>query len=651
MSNKATARERGMILQAWDCAFSGTRIVYLSGPITTGPRFVEWYRRAGRTLKKSKERYARAQRKHVTRPNEDDLRRVAARLRAELAQPVLEPSSLCVKEWDQPDYVALWNAMIERFAARLVMMPGWEYSAGSAAELHHAISRDIPVQTLDGSVMTLDGAIASLRRAAEEIAREGIPIAGVGAALSGLEGLRARRARRITVKPAHLRKDESLDRLADIINVAQFVSFSPRARGLKQEFCRIRNVTPNRKFPSVRAALKTLLQSSPEASINLRSYTPESPQSREFIYGIRSLDDALAAATRLGREGLHVIANETVDVFDGGVSGVLMGDVIEFAPDDTPRCVEKPGVASLPRTLGIELLSTVYGFTPDINVPRLSRLEFSIHPKPRGWRHTHTLGWEFAALPAVDLRARFSWPNRFSNLVGDKVYGLLIAHHIGLPVPRTTVINRRLAPFGFGRPTNSDVVWLRTSPREQVPGKFKTEMGWSDPFRLLQEEDESGEKIPSVLSQHAVPARFSGAAIVTAHGKLLTEGKAGEGASFMQGKSQAERLPKFVRDGVTDIYRRARDVLGPVRFEWVHDGDNTWVVQLHRGSTRSTRKIIVPGKPARWITFETKAGLEKLRECLATLNGSTGLVLKGEVGLTSHVADVIRRAGIPARIG
>ena len=32
------------------------------------------------------------------------------------------------------------------------------------------------------------------------------------------------------------------------------------------------------------------------------------------------------------------------------------------------------------------------------------------------------------------------------------------------------------------------------------------------------------------------------------------------------------------------------------------------------------------------------------------MNAGEGLILKGRVGLTSHIADVVRRAGFPARI-
>ena len=60
------------------------------------------------------------------------------------------------------------------------------------------------------------------------------------------------------------------------------------------------------------------------------------------------MNGATSVLKRFSSQGLHTIVNETVDVNDGGVSGVLMHNVLEYSPDDTPRCVEKPGVASLP---------------------------------------------------------------------------------------------------------------------------------------------------------------------------------------------------------------------------------------------------------------------------------------------------------------
>jgi hypothetical protein len=155
---------------------------------------------------------------------------------------------------------------------------------------------------------------------------------------------------------------------------------------------------------------------------------------------------------------LFVIANETVDVSDGGVSGVIQGGVIEFAPDDTPRCVEKEGTASLPVAWGLKLIRSVYGFEPDIVDAGKGRLEFSVHPKPRGWKKTHTLMWEYEGSDSAPADRSLSWPNRFSRHIGDKAFGLLVADAMGLPVPRTTVLSRRIAPFSFGQETGSHEV-------------------------------------------------------------------------------------------------------------------------------------------------------------------------------------------------
>ena len=246
-----------------------------------------------------------------------------------------------------------------------------------------------------------------------------------------------------------------------------------------QQYSRVAGLAPNHKFRSPQEALSHLLALSSERTVNIRSFSPDSPRSREFVYGIAAADEALVIARRLAREGLFVIANETINVADGGVSGVAQGDIIEFAPDDTPRCVEKPGVASLPRSMGLSILSKVYGFTPETGDTRDARVEFSIHPKPRGWKHSHTVVWECEQTAGENPIPALTWPNRFSRYIGDKVFGLLVAEEIGLPVPRTTVFGRRVAPFSFGIPTGSCEVWTRTAPKEPEPGRYTTQKGWT----------------------------------------------------------------------------------------------------------------------------------------------------------------------------
>jgi hypothetical protein len=382
----------------------------------------------------------------------------------------------------------------------------------------------------------------------------------------------------MTAETAH-HKDEILDRLAKNANVAQFVSFDP---ALQQRHAWVHGHAPNVRFGSAEDAAGAMLAAAPEQSVNIRSFEPYDPKSREFVYGVKNADEVVAHLRRLSAQGLYTIVNETVDVNDGGVSGVAYGNVLEFAPGDTPRCVEKPGTAALPRDLAYQAFETVYGFHPTLPKRPELRVEFSIHPIRRGVRHDHTIVWEEEELAGGPEQAHVAWPNLWSRMLGDKAYGLLVAHLLGFAVPFTQVFPRRTAPFSFGRDTGISEPWIRTAPTEQMPGKFTTQRGWTDPFALMQREDPGGTAIASILAQRGVDARYSGALISQPDGGVLVEGVSGFGDPFMVGERAPEALPDAVTADVRAVYDRAHAVLGPVRFEWVHDGTQVWVVQLHK---------------------------------------------------------------------
>ena len=445
-------------------------------------------------------------------------------------------------------------------------------------------------------------------------------------------------------------KDAVLDRLSTRANVAQFVSFGP---DLRQRHSRVRGHEPNARFKSPEAAVAALIEKSGEGRVNVRSFLPDDPKSKPFKYDLRSVGEAVAFARRFAAEGLFVIVNETIDVHDGGVSGVALGDHIELAPGDTPRCVEKPGTASFTRDTGLRLLRKVYGFRPALRYGPATRVEFSLHPLRRGFLHDHTIIWELERVGAAHGSGDTRWPNRFSRFLGDKAFGLLVADTLGLPVPATTVIPRGLAPFAFGRPTGTSETWIRTCPVEQEPGRFTTERGWLDPFRLLSAEDPTGERIASVLAQEGVDAAYSGALLVQADGSALVEGRRGYGDRFMVGETRKEkRLPAEVLDPVLALYDRARALLGPVRMEWVLDrGGAAWVVQLHRGATATQGSVIHAGPARRFRRFDVGRGIEELRELIRRVKGTgDGIVLVGDVAVTSHLGDLLRKAQIPSRI-
>jgi hypothetical protein len=207
-----------------------------------------------------------------------------------------------------------------------------------------------------------------------------------------------------------------------------------------------------------------------------------------------------------------------------------------------------------------------------------------------------------------------------------------------------------VAPFRLGRPTGGGERWLRTCPAEPVPGRFPTQRGWRDPFALLAAEDPSGTDLAAVLAQEGVRARWSGAALPGRDGGLVVEGVAGFGDEFMLAGAAPARLPARVLDDVRRVGARAAAALGPVRFEWAHDGDQAWVLQLHLAEAAAPATTIYPGTPSRWHRFDPSRGLEGLRELIASVGVGEGIEIAGDVGVTSHAGDLLRRAAIPSRL-
>jgi hypothetical protein len=134
-------------------------------------------------------------------------------------------------------------------------------------------------------------------------------------------------------------------------------------------------------------------------------------------------------------------------------------------------------------------------------------------------------------------------------------------------------------------------------------------------------------------------------------GELIIEGVKGRGDEFMLGEAQPRAVPAQVDRDVRGLYAKAEAKLGPVRMEWVHDGRSVWVLQLHVGTIGSTTDDIYPGEPSRWLDFNVERGLPALREEIKRAEGGAyGIRLVGQVGITSHMGDLLRKARIPSRI-
>jgi hypothetical protein len=387
---------------------------YVATPITSGRRFLRWYKSEGRTLEADQEAYLTSRRIHVEMPNTLHARRFVDTLRAE-RRIVIEPTSLHLPHWTQNDYRHLWGRIIQRYVRRVWLLDDWQFSNGCCYEFYEAIRSGVETISETGEFVGREHGIEMIQNAVTAIEELGDDAAFLRLVLAHLHTVTRH------VAPLHF-KDQSLDELANSQNVAQFVSFGPGPNP-EQRYCHIIGVPPNLLFPSPAEAITALFEMAPEGAVNVRSFKPDDPDNHPFKMGLKTVDEAIAQVRMLAQQGLWTIVNESIDINDGGVSGVLADELVEFSPDATPRCVERPGTARLPLANAVRLLGTVYGFHPALIFDRDLRVEFSIHPLCRGVRNEHTIVWEVRGRSGWRRNANHSrpfgiWPNNFSRFVG-----------------------------------------------------------------------------------------------------------------------------------------------------------------------------------------------------------------------------------------
>ncbi len=632
--------------------------VYISTPITSGKRFIQWRTGPGRQFNPGTAEYDRAHRAEVVLPNTQDAARFIELLRWRQGGLIIDPTAFSVEGWQQRTYHEFWMRVLERHVRRVILRDGWEFSAGCSLEFKKA--QELELDCVDERLrpITRSDGLQLLESAATQAEDLGLHLSHIDDVVEALSSS-------VTVQVgAHrvLYKDKTLEHLAHTANVAQFVSFGPGPNP-EQRYARIRGMNPNHKFSTIEEAVSAMLAHSPEGRVNIRSFDPERPEGNPFIRDQTSPTEVLRCVRELASaRGLYSIVNEAIDEGDGGVSGVSYRGLIEFAPDATPRCVDDPEkeTCGLPFELGMRFLRSVYGFEPDLRGREGARVEFSIHPQPRGWLQAHTIIWQLEQRPGPDYHSVTQWPNDMSRFVGDKAFGLAVAAAAGLPVPRTLVVMDRLFPWSFGRATGSGEIWTRCCPAIKVPGLYPTVRGWHDPVAALGDpwilDPTSRPTVPnavpvvSVLVQEAVHSDYSGRTKTSAD-TLLIHGVPGAGDKFMRGEEAEVALPSHVEDAIRTLHQRAASHFGVVDLEWVYDGATAWIVQMN-APVRPVAPDAGADRVTRWVEFLFEPGrIEEFRHAVAELQGTdAGIVVIGKnISPLSHLGEIAEIHDVPAR--
>ncbi|MGX1218692.1 hypothetical protein AB7M42_008957 [Bradyrhizobium diazoefficiens] len=471
-----------------------------------------------------------------------------------------------------------------------------------------------------------------------------------------------------SLEAGEFRKETSRDaRMIDIsssCNIAQFVSFD--------EFSKVRFVKlasreiEGRASDDLSQVLAELFRASNSNLINLRFFHPGTSTGAVIVRDIESVDEALQISKSKMVSGGYAIASEVLELADGGVSGVLAGGTVEFLMGVTPRFVDQVdgGFPQLPSAVGERLLRSIYGDHVELSKFEPSmRVEFSIHPYDVGHMGRRMIVWDVYRLANPSrLKPIISWPNLFSEWIGDKLYGQLLASSLGLPVPRSIAwlhpfvaadsanpIERWIPPEGiaFGENTGTSEFWMRSCPSLRRPGLYPTIRGRVDPTNWMLGIDPLGTEIRSCLEQQHVGAQFSGAAFCGDQSPLI-EGIAGTGEQYMLGLCAPETLPITVQRTVACLAEEVSSMFGRSRLEWVFDGDRAWVVQINQiaGERREAISHEVPNEE--YIDYDPIAGLAELQEIIdyAKIRGC-GVRLARAVGLTSHVCELLNNAEVP----
>lgn len=160
------------LLQAMACVVGGKTATYVSGPITTGQCFINWYVEMGHHFAHGSADYIDGLRRDVISVNQARIAEVTRQTRS-TGRLVIEPATLEVTGWGQINYVSFWLKVIDAFASEMVMVPQWQYSLGCCAEFRHAIDTGVIISDHNGQHIDRETGMNMLVEAARDIEARG----------------------------------------------------------------------------------------------------------------------------------------------------------------------------------------------------------------------------------------------------------------------------------------------------------------------------------------------------------------------------------------------------------------------------------------------------------------------------------------------
>src|SRR5437867_7673831 len=109
--------------------------VYVSAPITSGRRFIEWLGGRRQRPPLDQTEYREEHFRNVVVPNRKSVRALVDSTTKGFGHPVIDPTAVGdLPGWKQGDYRIAWARIIEEFARLVLFANGWHFSNGCAFE-------------------------------------------------------------------------------------------------------------------------------------------------------------------------------------------------------------------------------------------------------------------------------------------------------------------------------------------------------------------------------------------------------------------------------------------------------------------------------------------------------------------------------------
>ncbi len=170
-----------------------TNAVYLSVPLTSGRRMIDWKKSATQLPSPSSPEYSSELKRLVIDPNREHVRELVKQLRRDHNEPIINPSAVGdLIGWNQSDYRFFWGRVIERFAAKVLLVEGWQYSNGCTYEFLVAGRHDRPACDESGSPISVNEGKKLIRLSISEMTECGLPTDFLESVIADLVKLAAR---------------------------------------------------------------------------------------------------------------------------------------------------------------------------------------------------------------------------------------------------------------------------------------------------------------------------------------------------------------------------------------------------------------------------------------------------------------------------